>query len=102
MKVVATQHFPNGSGGKESFCSARDTGDAGSTPGWGRFPGEGNGNPLEQACLENPIDREAWRGVVCAVTESGTTKHKADAEVVSKVYVLKKYMWGCYSESCFV
>ena len=30
-------------------------------PGWGRSPGEGNGNPLQYSYLENPIDREAWR-----------------------------------------
>ena len=32
----------------------------GSIPGWGRSPGEGNGNPLQYSCLENPMDREAW------------------------------------------
>ena len=96
------QGFPNGSVGKESVCNAGDTGDAGSTPGWGRSPGEGNGNPLEQSCLENPIARGAWQVVVRGVTESGTTEHKADAEVVSKVQVLNKYLWECYSESCFV
>ena len=46
--------FLDGSAGKE------DTGDAGSIPGWGRFPGEGNGNPLQYSCLENPMDRGAW------------------------------------------
>ena len=34
--------------------------DAGSTPGSGRSPGEGNGNPLQDSCLENPMDRGAW------------------------------------------
>ena len=37
-------------------------GDAGSIPGWGRSPGEGNGNPLQCSCLENPTDRGAWWG----------------------------------------
>ena len=37
-------------------------GDAGSIPGWGRSPGEGNGNPLQCSCLENPTDRGAWQG----------------------------------------
>ena len=32
-------------------------------PWWGRSHGEGNGNPLQYSCLENPVDREAWRGV---------------------------------------
>ena len=45
----------------ESACNA---GDLGSTPGWGRSPGGGNGNPLQYACLENPVDGEAWRATV--------------------------------------
>ena len=49
-------YFPGGSDGKVSACNA---GDPGSTPGLGRSPGEGNGNPLQYSCLENPIDRGA-------------------------------------------
>ena len=41
-------------------ASAYNVGDLGSTPGLGRFPGEGNGNPLQYSCLENPMDRGAW------------------------------------------
>ena len=52
--------FPDGSAGKESACSAGDMEDAGSIPGSGRFPGEGNGNPLQYSCPENPMDRGAW------------------------------------------
>ena len=48
--------FPGGSAGKESACSV---GDPGATPGLGRSPGEGNGNPLQYSCLENPMDRGA-------------------------------------------
>ena len=51
--------FPIGSAGKESDSNAGDTRDAGSIPGWGRSPGEGNGNPLQYACLENAMDRGA-------------------------------------------
>ena len=40
--------------------SAYNAGDLGSTPGLGRSPGEGNGNPLRYSCLENPMDRGAW------------------------------------------
>ena len=50
--------------GKELVCNARDAGDADSIPGSGRSPGEGNGNPLEYSCLENPMDKEAWRATV--------------------------------------
>ena len=38
---------------------AYNAGDLGSTPGLGRYSGEGNGNPLQYSCLENPMDREA-------------------------------------------
>ena len=49
--------FPGGSDGK---ASAYNAGDPGSIPGSGRSPGEGNGNPLQYSCLENPKDGEAW------------------------------------------
>ena len=45
-------------------------GDLGSSPGSGRSPGEGNGNPLQYSCLENSMDREAWRATVHGVTNS--------------------------------
>jgi len=49
--------FPDGSNGK---ASAYNAGDVGSIPGSGRSPGEGNGNPLQYSCLENPMDGGAW------------------------------------------
>ena len=64
-----TQGFPGGSAGKESACNA---GDPDTIPGWGRSPGEGNGNPLQYSCLENPMDRGAWWTTVHEVTKSGT------------------------------
>ena len=54
------------------MASAGDIRDAGSIPGSGRSPGEGNGNPLQYSCLENPMDRGAWRAKVHGVTESRT------------------------------
>ena len=51
--------FPGGSDGKESTCNEGDPG-SGSIPGLGRYPGEGNGNPLQYSSLENPMDRGAW------------------------------------------
>ena len=55
--------------GKEPACSA---GDPVSIPGLGRSPGEGNGSPLQYSCLENPVDRGAWRATVHGVAESRT------------------------------
>ena len=55
--------------GKESACNAGDTGDTGSIPGSRRSPGGGNGNPLQYSCLENPMDRGAWRATVHGVSE---------------------------------
>ena len=49
--------FPGGSDGK---ASAYNAGDLGSITGLGRSPGEGNGNPLQYSCLENPMDGGAW------------------------------------------
>ena len=44
----------------------------GSIPGWGRSPGEGNVNPLQYSCLENPMDRGAWRATAHGVAKSQT------------------------------
>ena len=61
--------FPRTSVGKESAC---DTRDPGLIPGLGRSPGGGNGNPLQYACLGNPMDREAWQAIVHGVEKSQT------------------------------
>ena len=61
--------FPDGSDGKEFAYSARDLG---SVPGSGIFPGEGNGNPLQDSCLENSMDRGPWLAIVLRVTKSWT------------------------------
>ena len=55
---------------------AGDAGDMGLIPGSGRSPGRGNGNPLQYSCLENSMDRGAWRATVQGVTiELDMTKH---------------------------
>ena len=53
-------------------ANARDVRDMGLIPGSGRSPGEGNGNPLQYSCLENPMDRGAWQAIVLRVTRSRT------------------------------
>ena len=59
-------------GVKNPPANAGDTRDMGSIPESGRTPGGGHGNPLQYSCLENPVDREAWRATVHRVTKSQT------------------------------
>ena len=61
--------FPGGLDGREYAYNA---GDPGLIPGWGRSPGEGNGNPLQYSFLENPMDRGAWWATVHGVAKSQT------------------------------
>ena len=67
--LVTETHFPGGSDGKASACNV---GDLGSIPGSGRSPGEGNDNPLQYSCLENPVGGGAWRATVHGVAKSQT------------------------------
>ena len=57
---------------KNPRASTEDTRSAGLIPGLGRFPGEGNGHPLQYSCLENPIGRGAWWTTVHGVAKSQT------------------------------
>ena len=67
--ITTTLGFSGGSEVKASACTA---GDLGSIPGSGRSPGEGNGNPLQYSCLENPMDGGAWWATVHRVAKSRT------------------------------
>ena len=60
----------DGSVGKDSACSAGDTGDVGSVLGLRRSPGGGHDNSLQYSCLENPMDRGAWWATAHGVTKS--------------------------------
>ena len=64
--------FPGGPVVKNLFANAQDSKDKGSIPGLRRPPGEGNGNPLQYSCLENSIDRGAWKATVHGVKKSWT------------------------------
>ena len=59
--IHTVKGFP---GGSEVKASARNVGDLGSIPGLGKYPGEGNGNPLQYSWLENPMDGGAWWATV--------------------------------------
>ena len=63
------RNFPGGAEVKASACNA---GDLGSISGLGRSPGEGNDNPLQYSCLENPMDRGTWWATVHGVAKSQT------------------------------
>ena len=80
----------SGSVGKESACNA---GNPGSIPASGRFPGEGNGNPLQCSCLENPMNKGAWQATVHGVTESDMTyrlNHQSINVQICKEGILRK------------
>ena len=64
--------------------------EVGLIPGLGRSPGEGNGNPLQYSCLENPMDRGAWQATVHGVTRVGdnlvTKPQSANTAINDHVY----------------
>ena len=57
----------------------------GSIPGWGRYSGEGRGNPLQYSCLENPIDRGAWQATVHGIAELDMTEAQRSLKSVQKM-----------------
>ena len=79
------------SGGSEGKASACNAGDLVSIPGSGRSPGEGNSNPLQYSCLENPMDGEAWYAMVHGVAKSQT---KLSDSTFFHLYTIK------YQSSC--
>ena len=71
MTFCTTVDFPGGSDGKASVYNVEDPG---SIPGLGRSSGEGNGNPLQYSCLDNPMDRGVLYATIHGVTESDMTE----------------------------
>ena len=72
QRSVSQWSLPGGLAIKDLPAKAEDPRDAGLTPRSGRCPGEGNGNPLQYSCLENPTDRGAWGTTVQGVAKSRT------------------------------
>ena len=66
---------PSGSTGKEPICQGRRCWRQGFDSGWGRCPGEGNGNALQYSCLENPMDRGTWQATVHEAPHPTTCTH---------------------------
>ena len=79
-------NFPHSLVGKESACNA---GDLGSIPGSGRSLGEGNVNPLQYSCLENPMDRGAWQATVHGVTRVGHDLATKEREVTQFEHLME-------------
>ena len=69
FKKINSTGGSDGEDGNESACNV---GDPGSSPGLRSSPGEGNGYPIHYSCLENPMDRGAWRATVHGVTKRQT------------------------------
>ena len=74
MGSVHSLSFPSGTGVKNLPANGGDAREASSIPGLGRFPGEGDDNPLQYSCLENSMDRGTWWATVHGVTESDMTE----------------------------
>ena len=82
--------FPSGSNSKESACNV---GDLVLIPGWEGSPGEGNGYPLQYSCLENPMDRGAWRAAVHGVAKSQTRLSNSHFRFHTNIYYLTWFLW---------
>ena len=85
-------------GGSEAKVSACNMGDLGSIPGSGRSSGEGNGNPLQYSCLEDPMDGGAWWAIVHGVTKSRT--HLSDFR--SLIHFEFIFVYGIRKHSDFI
>ena len=89
--AVVAQGLPDGSVVQNPPAKAGDTRNTVSTPGWGRSPGEGHGNPLQYSRLENPMDRGAWRATVQRVAKNRTRLKRFGAHPWTW---LSRGMWG--------
>ena len=97
---IAQLEFRDFPGGSEVKASAWNAGDSGLVPGLGRSPGEGNGNPLQRSCLENPRDGGASWAAVYVVAQS-RTRLKQLSKQASK-HMLAKYAQNSPNEASIV
>ena len=85
MSLKDTKGFSCGASGKVPACQCRRLlRDMGSTPGSGRSPGEGHGNPLQCSCLENPMDRGTWWATIHRVAKSQTQLKRLSTQRIHK------------------
>ena len=86
--------FAGGSVVKKPPDNAEDVGDLGSIPEWGRSPGEGNGNPLQDPCLGNPMNRGAWRATAHGVAKSWMRLTTSTYNLFLKIVLsLREFLW---------
>ena len=94
--LVPKWGFPGSSVVKNLPANIGDIGDTGSIPETGRSPGAGNDNPLQYSCLENPVDRGAWRATVHRVAkESDTTEHTCTLHMPKQSITGRHAINGC-------
>ena len=93
---LRSDRLPQWLSGKESAYDAGASGDAGLIPGWGKSPGEGYSNTLQHSCLENPMDRGAWRTIVHRITKSQTRLKRLNMRCQLKRHrYFLKYLSAC-------
>ena len=101
INIMPWSGLPQWLSGKESACNAGATGNSSSIPGSGKFPREGNGNPLQYSCLENFDDRKAQRAIVHRVAKSRTRlKQLSTTLTLMKNYSKIKCLYCILWENC--
>ena len=90
LKYLLSTYYVSISGGLDGKESACNAGDSGSTPGWGRFPGE-NGFPLQYSCMEHPMDRGVRQAAVHGVAKSWTQQRLTLLSVMRVIIVFHSF-----------